>query len=200
MIPERQINVMNPSDQLIAYIQKLNPLAEGDREQILEKFKFRKVKKNEFLLREGEVCNFNLFILKGSLRMYMVSSQGQELIRYFAFENKFGTDLTSLISGSPSNEYIQAIEKTELFQISKSDFLGLVDSIPAINRVYRNMLEQAYVTSQKRIYNFQGKTALEKLNWLLEYSPGILARIPSKMIASYLGITPFTLSRLKAEL
>ena len=132
--------------------------------------------------------------------MYHVNAEGMELTRYFAFENKFGTNLTSLIEGLPSIENLQAIEPLEVLRISKTDFFNLVESNPAINKIYRNILENAYITSQKRIYDLQGMTALDRLRWLLEQYPMILTRIPSRMIASYLGITPYTLSRLKSQL
>ncbi|MBY5951371.1 MAG: Crp/Fnr family transcriptional regulator [Cyclobacteriaceae bacterium] len=191
---------MNEFSPLHSYIEKLHPLDEETKSQLEQCFIFQKVKKNEFLLQEGEVCKYNYFVIKGSLRLYKVDPKGEELIRYFAFENKFATNLTSFITGMPSEEFIQANEKTELLAIPKSIFLDLVESLPPINRVYRNMLENAYITSQKRIYNFQSYSALERLKWLLEQYPRILSRLPSKLIASYLGITPFTLSRLKAEL
>ena len=126
--------------------------------------------------------------------------KGEELIRYFALENKFVSNLTSFITGLPSEEFIQANEKTELLYIPKAVFLELVENLPAINRVYRNMLEKAYITSQKRIYQFQGLNAVDRLRWLLEEYPGILSRIPNRLVASYLGITPYTLSRIKSEL
>ncbi|MFC3879867.1 Crp/Fnr family transcriptional regulator [Algoriphagus namhaensis] len=191
---------MNEFSPLHSYIEKLHPLKEGVKDQIEQSFLFKKVNKNEFLLQEGEVCKFNYFVLNGSLRLYKVDSKGEEQIRYFAFENKFATNLTSFITGLPSEEYIQANEKSELFYIPKPIFFDLVESLPPINCVYRNILENAYITSQKRIYNFQSYSALERLKWLLEEYPKILSRLPSRLIASYLGITPFTLSRLKAEL
>lgn len=191
---------MNEFNPLYDYIEKLHPLNKEVKEKIAESFIFKRVAKNEFLLREGEICKYNYFVLKGSLRLYKVDPKGEELIRYFAFENKFVSNLTSFISGHASDEYIQANEKTEALCIGRSDFYELVETNKALNRVYRNMLENAYITSQKRIYNFQGYTALERLQWLLQEYPGILSRLPSRMIASYLGITPFTLSRLKAEL
>lgn len=132
--------------------------------------------------------------------MYHLGPEGQEFTRYFAFENKFGTSLTSLIESKPAIENIQAVEKSEVMKISKVDFFNLVETVPAVNLVYRNMLEQAYITSQKRIYDFQEKSALERLKWLLTHQPGILNRIPSRLVASYLGITSYTLSRIKAEL
>jgi CRP-like cAMP-binding protein len=191
---------MNEFNPLFTYIEKLHPLEEKVKEKIMDSFSFKKVAKNEFLLQEGEVCKFNYFIVKGSLRLYKIDPKGEELIRYFALENKFVSNLTSFITGSPSEEFIQANEKTELLYIPKAIFLDLVESLPAINRVYRNMLENAYITSQKRIYNFQGLSAVDRLRWLLQEYPGILTRIPSRMVASYLGITPFTLSRIKSDL
>jgi CRP-like cAMP-binding protein len=191
---------MNPHEQLLQYFQERTSLPAEEFASFKDQFVPLKVKRNEFLLREGEVCNFNLFVSSGTLRMYHIGPEGQEFTRYFAFENKFGTCLTSLIEGKPAFEYIQAVEKSIVLKISKADFLRLVDTVPQVNLIYRNMLEQAYITSQKRIYDFQGKSALERLKWLMSHQPGILNRIPSRLVASYLGVTSYTLSRLKAEL
>lgn len=191
---------MSPHDQLLKYIQAVTPLSVEEFSKFKDRFVIQKVKRNEYLLQEGEVCNFNLFVSSGTLRMYHLGPEGQEFTRYFAFENKFGTSLTSLIEGKPAIENIQAVEKSVVLRISKADYLNLVETVPVINLIYRNMLEQAYITSQKRIYDLQGKSALERLKWLMSYQPGILSRIPSKLVASYLGITSYTLSRLKAEL
>ena len=76
----------------------------------------------------------------------------------------------------------------------------LVNTVPQVGLVYRQILEAAFITAQERIYGFQGLTAMEKLRWLLAYQPNILTRLSNKMVASFLGVTPFTLSRLKAEL
>ena len=163
-------------------------------------FKPRVVKKNEIVLREGEVCKHNIFVSKGCLKFYSINEQGAEHIRYFAFEGKFGTALSSLINQKPSVEYIQALETSSLLLISRLDFFKLVDSVPQINFIYRDILEMAYITSQQRIYGFQGKNALDQLKWLMTNQPKILTRLSNKVIASYLGITPYTLSRLKANL
>lgn len=191
---------MSPHEQLLKYIQAVTTLTIDDFSKFKNQFIIQNVKRNEYLLREGEICNFNLFVSAGTLRMYHIGPEGQELTRYFAFENKFGTCLTSLIEGKPAFEYIQAVEKSTVLKISKTDFFNLVNTVPQVNLIYRNMLEQAYITSQKRIYDFQGKSALERLKWLISHQPGILNRIPSRLVASYLGITSYTLSRLKAEL
>ena len=191
---------MNPHDCLLAYIRVLMPLSQEEFDRFRDRFVIMRYKRNEFLVREGEICQFNYFVIKGSFRMYQINEEGQELTRYFAFENKFGTNLTSLIEGNPSFENLQALEPLEVLRISKTDFFQLVETEPAVNKIYLNILQNAYITSQKRIYDLQGMTALDRLRWLLEQYPMILTRIPSRMIASYLGITPYTLSRLKAQL
>lgn len=163
-------------------------------------FQLKKVKKNEFLIMKGDVCKINMFVNKGCLKFYNINEKGNENIRYFAIEGKFGTALSSFIEQQPSFEFVQAIEKSEVLIISRKDFFHLVNTEPHINLIYRDMLEMAYVTSQKRIYGLQGATALERLKWLMAYHPKILSRLSNKDIASYLGVTPYTLSRLKSEL
>jgi CRP-like cAMP-binding protein len=92
------------------------------------------------------------------------------------------------------------MEQSEILYINKTDFYELVKTEPSINLIYLDILEMAYVTSVKRIYNFQGEETLQRLKWLMNYQPMILSRLSNKMIASYLGITPYTLSRLKTKL
>ncbi len=157
-------------------------------------------RKNEYILREGEVYKYNYFVLSGCMRLFNTNKEGIENTRYIAFEGKFGTSFTSLITGLPSFENIQSLEKTTVLSIYKDDFYALVESEPAVNKIYRNILESAYITTQKRIYDFQGSDSLERIQWLLKNQPKILSRISNKIVASYLGITPYTLSRLKSKL
>lgn len=187
-------------DLLLKYIQNKTEIDNKTFSELCHYFKIKTIKKNEILLREGEVCHYNIFVNKGCLKFYLINDEGKELIRYFAFEGKFGTALSSLINQKPSFEYIQAIENTEILMITRQDFFHLVDTVPQINFIYRDILEMAYTTSQERIYGLQGQRALEQLKWLMAYQPKILSRLSNRVIASYLGITPYTLSRLKAEL
>lgn len=185
---------------LKSYFQDRTPIDEKKIEALSPYFKEKTVKKNEFLLREGEVCRFNYFVLSGCLRLYSVNNEGLENTRYIAFEGRFGTSFTSLFTGDPSTEYIQSLEKSTLLTITKDDFFFLVENEPAVNKIYRNILESAYITTQKRIYDFQGSDSLDRLKWLLEQQPQIFNRLSNKVIASYLGISQYTLSRLKASL
>ncbi|GAB2485047.1 Crp/Fnr family transcriptional regulator [Algoriphagus taiwanensis] len=187
-------------DQLFAYFSKTAPISRPEFEQLIPYFEPVFFPKYSYLLRQGEICNSIYFVSQGSFRIYHIHENGQELTRYFAFANKFGTNLTSMIEGSPSVENLQAIEPLDVLEVKKQVFFELVERIPQVNKIYLNILQNAYITSQKRIYDLQGMPALDRLRWLLEQYPLILSRIPSRMIASYLGITPYTLSRLKSEI
>lgn len=156
--------------------------------------------RNQFLLRAGETCRHMYFVNAGCIRFFTINKEGHEMTRYFAFENKFGTALTSFINQKPSIEFMQSVIRSEVLKIKRQDFYHLVDSMPEVSSVYQNMLEQAYIMSQQRIYGFQGYSALERLKWLMAHHPKILSKLSSKVIASYLGVTQYTLSRLKSEL
>jgi CRP-like cAMP-binding protein len=185
---------------LKSYFKERTEITDEKLDSLSPYFKEKAVKKNEFLLREGEVCKFNYFVVSGCLRLYSVNKEGFENTRYFAFEGKFGTSFTSLITGQPSIEYIQSLEKSLVLAINREDFFNLVENEPAVNKIYRGILESAYITTQKRIYNLQGSDSLDRLKWLLGQQPKIFNRLSNKVIASYLGITPYTLSRLKTYL
>jgi len=185
---------------LFNYIKERIHISQEDFNRFSSYFKLKEFQRKETILREGELCSKLYFVNEGCLRFFHLNDEGKELTRYFAFEGKFGTNLTSFITNEPSKENIQAIKKSSVLYITKRDFYHLVATEPSINFIYRDILEMAYITSTKRIYNFQGEDSLQRLKWLMKYQPLILSKLSNKMIASYLGVTPYTLSRLKSKL
>ena len=97
-------------------------------------------------------------------------------------------------------EYLQAIETSKLLAIHRTEFFDMVKKYPFFAGIYQEILELGFIMAQKRIYSFQGFDALEKVKWLIHYQPNVLLRVSNKMSASYLGISPSTLSRIKAKL
>lgn len=187
--------------------------------KILEKFLYRKsnidpgtvdkitscftpltTKRNQIILEYDQICRHYYFINRGCIRLFTTSKEGTENSRYFAFEGNFATALPSFIDQKPAQEYLQTIEKSELLCISRSDFYHLTQTIPEFAAVYTEILELGFITAQKRIYGFQGFDALDKVKWIIEHQPQFLLRVSNKMAASYLGISPSTLSRIKSKL
>lgn len=164
---------------------------------LLSKFKNVKVRKNQVLLSAGEICRHAYFICNGCLRTYFIDARGGEKTRYLAFENHFVTAFASFITQERSAQYVQALEDSELLRISQVDFYKLVDTNPVFAKLYRASLEQSLVFSTWRIETMISMTAKERYENLLERMPQVVLRLPNKHVASFLGITQESLSRLK---
>jgi CRP-like cAMP-binding protein len=187
-------------EKLKKYFKDRTIIDEPTLEYICSHFTLLKTKRNEILLREGNICKDYYFVNEGCIRLFTYNNEGIETTRYFAFEGAFGTALPSLIDEIPAFEYVQTIENSELLKISRESFFHLVDTVPQFATIYRQILERGFITAQKRIYGFQGFDAAEKVKWVIQYQPDFLSRVSNKMAASYLGLTPSTLSRIKAKL
>jgi CRP-like cAMP-binding protein len=166
---------------------------------LLSKFKRVHVKKNSLLLTSGEVCQYVYFICNGCLRTYFVDRKGEEKTRYIAFENKFVSAFASFITQAPSAECVQALEDSELLRIRQADFYKLVDTDTIFSTLYRQSLEQAQVFATWRIETMISMTAKERYENLLERMPQVISRLSNKHVASFLGITQESLSRLKQK-
>ncbi|ARS35695.1 Crp/Fnr family transcriptional regulator [Pontibacter actiniarum] len=185
---------------LEAFLTSRTDIAGDCLKEVCSNFEPLRAKRNEILLPYGTVCQHYYFVNKGCIRLFTINKDGVETTRFFAFEGGFGTALPSFIEQKPAFEYMQAIEKSELLRIAREDFFHLVETIPPFAFIYRQILEQGFITAQKRIYGFQGFDALEKVKWVIEHQPDFLLRVSNKMAASYIGLSPSTLSRVKARL
>lgn len=185
---------------LTEYLQKRNIVDTNKIDLICSYFKLKKTKRNEILLSYNNVCQHYYFVNKGCIRLFTINKEGIENSRYFAFEGSFGTALPSFIDQKPALEYLQTIEKSELLVITRKNFYYLVDTIPKFSAIYREILELGFINAQQRIYGFQGLNALEKVSWTIKNNPKLLLRVSNKMAASYLGMSPSTLSRMKTKL
>jgi len=187
-------------EKLKTYFNTRTIIDESTLEYICSHFTLLTTKRNQFLLDQGQICKHYYFVNNGCLRLFTINNEGIETTRYFAFEGAFGTALPSLINQTPAFEFVQTIEKSELLNITRENFFHLVETVPQFATIYRQILELGFITAQQRIYGFQGFDAMEKVKWVMKYQPDFLVRVSNKMAASYLGITPSTLSRIKSKL
>jgi len=156
-------------------------------------------KRNEILLEAGSICRYMYFVNKGCLRVYLMDENGRESTRFLVPEGRIGTAFPSFILQEPSLAYIQSIEPSDLLHINFQDFRRLPDLIPGWEKFYALTLEQDYIASIKRIESLITMGAKERYALLMKENPGFIKRLPSKIIADYLGISQETLSRLKAK-
>ncbi|MBI1837652.1 MAG: Crp/Fnr family transcriptional regulator [Flavobacteriia bacterium] len=156
------------------------------------------VKKNTILQPIGHACKTIYFIKKGLARIYYFKDD-LEITESFAFENSIIARAESLFSKNPSRKAIQVLENTELIAIDAIALFKLYDSYPEIERLFRLIFENAYIDTINRIENIQFHTADERYTFLITESSDIIKRVSLKLIASYLGITPVSLSRIRAK-
>lgn len=168
--------------------------------EIISKQKHIDVKKGEFLLMQGDICRHSFFVEKGLLRYYSIDSKGKEHILQFAPENWFIADRESLFYKQPSQHYIQALEDSTVVAIDDKFILDLSQNNKTFlennNRLLHNHIRQL----QKRIELLLSATAEERYLDFIKVYPDILLRVPQTMVASYLGIMPESLSRVRREL
>ena len=160
----------------------------------------KKVAKNEFLLKEGEICLDTFFVEKGLLRMFSLDKNGKEHVIQFAPENWLISDRSSLNFNEKSKFYIEAIEDTEVFILGNDFFTKMIENYPHIAERNDLLLQKHIRNLQNRVNSLLADTAEERYMSCIKMYPDILLRVPQWMVASYLGITPESLSRVRKEL
>lgn len=160
----------------------------------------RKVEKGEFLLREGEVCNHTFFVESGLLRMYSIDRNGKDHIIQFAPEKWLISDRSSLHFGEKSKYFIDAVEESEVLFLKPDFFIALNEKFPYTTENNDLLLQKHIRNLQNRVNSLLAETAEERYMNFIKMYPDILLRVPQWMVASYLGITPESLSRVRKTL
>ena len=186
--------------QLEQYFKEQTNISDQSLNEITSHFKPLKTKRNEVLCSEGQICKNFYFINSGCLRMYEIDDKGNESTAYFALEDQIMSAITSFVLQQPSRDFLVSIEPSDLLVISRDSFSKLLETVPEFKEVYHKFMEFAFIHSQMRIYSFLGMEGIDKLRWVMEHEPKLLTRISSKAVASYLGMTNSTLSKLRAQL
>lgn len=182
---------------LFDYFKKYHRISAGAEEAISEISNIIVIQKNKDLQAIGHTCKTVYFIKKGIARIYYFKD-GIDITESFAFENNIIARIESLFTGKPSLKAIQVLEDSELIAINATRLIKLYDVYPEIERLFRKIFEAAYVETVNRIESIQFHTAEERYKALLQQAPDLLKRVPLKYIASYLGITQQSLSRIRA--
>lgn len=163
-------------------------------------FQSRTIKKKQFLLKEGEVCKFEGFVVKGLFRVYHLDQNGFEQILYFAIENWWITDIDSFTTGKPSQLFIEALEDSEILLISKQDKEAAYKTLPKIEKLFRIMTQKTHVALQRRMIDNLSKTAERRYVAFSEKYPQLIQRLSNIQIAAYLGITNVFLSNIRKHI
>ncbi|NUM72668.1 MAG: Crp/Fnr family transcriptional regulator [Ignavibacteriaceae bacterium] len=185
--------------KLALYIGSLVNFTPDEFSGYAEYFGHETIKRNRHFINEGDVCEKLSFIISGMFRFYEISD-GEEITTDFSFENSFITSYISLITSEPSQLFIQAMEDSELLTLHISDLRRLYDIDQRFERTGRLIAEQVFIDNSRRLTSVLKDPAELRYKNLLSRSPHLVQMIPLRYIASYLGIAPETLSRIRKRI
>ncbi|WP_346855755.1 Crp/Fnr family transcriptional regulator [uncultured Draconibacterium sp.] len=185
--------------KLIYYFKKWVSISENDEARILSAFEPLTVKKKKDLLEPNEVCKYIYFITKGCLRSYYADEKGVEHIYQIRMDNNWISDLESFFTQKPSKYFIETLENSELLRISSEQLEHLYSEVPALERYFRILFQKAYINALERLNATMWESAEDRYSKMLKEHPTMFQRVPLVYIASYLGITPESLSRIRKK-
>ncbi len=183
-----------------AYLQQRVAITDEQFSLIADKLKVKTFDKNEMILMKGDVSSYGFFVLSGLLRSYSIDSKGKTHIIQFAPEQWWLTERNGMLFNEPSDFFIDAIEPTKAVVVHKDFMNEAAKHVPCMNDLNNTMLNNSIRFMQKRINMLLSATAEERYLDFIKLYPNLTLRVPQWMIASYLGITPESLSRVRKDL
>lgn len=189
-----------PDGDLKKYLQEKAGVSEEELTRLAPHWIRKGVKKGEFLLREGEICEHTFFVEKGLLRFYSIDEQGKEHIVQFAPENWFLSDRSSVFFHAPSTYFIDAVEDSTVVFLNQNFLCEVSEKTGSFARYNEIILHRHILQLQNRVRLLIGASAEERYLDFIRLYPDLTLRVPQWMIASYLGVTPESLSRVRKEL
>jgi CRP-like cAMP-binding protein len=188
-------------NNLLDYINQhaTSPLTSDEVALIVAAFQPKKLRKKQYFLEEGNVCKYVGFIVKGAMRQYSVDDKGVEHIVHLYTENWWASDRESAIMLTPSKYNIDAWEDTELLIVTTADMLDLIEKIPSFGQMTRLLDHRSFIASQRRLNSTISNTAEKRYEEFAKNHPQFIQRFPQHLIASFLGITKETLSRIRKQ-
>lgn len=180
------------------FLSKYVILSDDELEDIASRFKRKVIKKNDYLLRQGDTCKDLVFVQEGCLRLYYLN-EDIEVSVWFAFPQSSAIEMYSFISGNPSNYFLQAIEDSEVLCLQKAELNKLYQSQPKMQEMMRNFWEDVILNLINRFTALQTDSAEKRYLDLLN-KPAYMETIPQKYLASFIGVTPTSLSRIRKQI
>ena len=184
----------------MAHFDRYVPLEEDEKQALASRLTERRIKRKQYLLQEGDICKHFTYVAEGCFKMYGIDKSGTEYNLLFAAEDDWVADIASLHKELPSRLFIEAVEASTIFQISKGDLWYLYTNYPKFNRNFRVIIEDKYTELQNRLLQTYSATAHERYEQFISQYPNLANRLPNTQIASYLGITPEFLSKVRKDL
>lgn len=186
-------------EELLLYLNTIYPLSNGLQLHLSKTLKEQAVQKKEYLLKAGHICRGIYFVREGLLRCFYIKDQ-HEVCSWFMKEGDVIASVESFFQQKPSYESIQALEDCTLYSLQYNELEYIYKKFVEFNYVGRVLVQKYYMLSEQRLYSLRMQRSQERYDYLMEHSPELILRVPAKYLASYLGLTEVTLSKLKGRI
>jgi CRP/FNR family transcriptional regulator, anaerobic regulatory protein len=186
-------------ENLLLFLESIHPMSDGLKQHLASILKSMELPKKDFLLRAGHVSRNICFIANGLLRCFYIKD-GDEVSSWFMKQGDVIVSVESFFAQKESYESIQALEDSVLYYITYEELQHLYRHFPEFNFIGRVLVERYYMLSEQRLYSLRMQRSQERYEYMLKYHPDLVLRVPMKYLASYLGITEETLSRIRSKL
>lgn len=187
-------------EQLIAYVEQFGQLTVAQKSLVLAGVEEQTIPKGNYFVESGKICASIGFVYDGIFRSCYYNKQGDSFTRYFIYEGRFVGDINGFLDRTPSSEYIEAITDAKLWVISREYFALLESQIPAWAQLLARLNSSILENKMRAVSNMLTQDAQTRYLNFLEHYPGLANRVPQSMLASYLGITPSSLSRIRKNI
>lgn len=184
-------------DRLRAHIEKILPLSDEDFDFISSCFTYKKYRKHQFLIQEGEPVSYNYFVLKGLLKLVYTNEAGKEHIVGFAMEDWWETDFSAYYQKQKATMALVCLEDTEVLCLTLDDYRKICSVHPKMEHFFLEKAYMGFISAQQRIISTMTTGIKERYEQLLEKYPSLVQRVPKSLLAAYLGVSRETLSRLQ---
>ncbi len=182
---------------LLSNITRHISLDKDAEDLFISLIQYKRIQRKGHLLQEGQSCKTINYVHSGATRAFYIDKRGKEATIMFGVADWWVTDMNCFINAQPAMMYIQAIEDTEIFQLSKENFDVLLQQIPKFEKFFRILMQNAYIREQLRVLQNLSMSAEERYNSFILKYPQIVQQVTQKQIASYLGVTPEFLSVIR---
>lgn len=190
---------MQDYSSILNNIKRYVTLTEDEEQKICSVIQTKRVKKKQFIIQPGFVCHSRTYIVEGAFKVFYLDEEGKEHTVSIGVEDWFVTDFHSYISQTPASNYAEALEDSVIFQMAYKDIEPLCQEIHALSEYFRLTTEKAFAHSRRRVISSISKTAEQRYDEYLEKYPHIVQRVPQYVLASYLGMSPEFLSKIRKQ-
>lgn len=184
---------------ILSNINRYVTLTSAEEERLISIIKTSRVKKKQFIIQPGFICQSRTYIVEGAFRVFHLDDEGKEHTVSIGIEDWFVTDFYSYINQVPAMNFAEALENSLIFQMRYEDIEPLCQEIPALSEYFRRTTEKAFAFSRRRVISNISKTAEERYDEYVERYPNIAKRVPQYVLASYLGMSPEFLSKIRKQ-